>query len=139
MEWTYEDYVVSTEPGRLSIEAIERFLRDSYWAPDRPVETMLKAVENSMCFGVYQGDEQVGFARVVTDRATFFWLCDVYIDRKHRGCGLGKFLVQCVLNMPELRGLRGMLATRDAHGLYKQFGFQTTDDPHRFMFKPAKG
>ncbi len=135
MEWTYGEYLVNTDPSLLSIEAITRFLRDSYWAPDRPVETIRKSVQNSLCFGVYFKSEQVGFARIVTDRATFFWLCDVYIDRDHRGCGVGKFLIHCVLSAPELQGLRGMLATSDAHGLYAKYGFQTSDDPRRFMFR----
>jgi GNAT superfamily N-acetyltransferase len=133
MQWTYREYLVSSDPALLSIETIARFLADSYWAHIRSLETIRKSVQNSLCFGAYLRDEQVGFARVVTDQATFFWLCDVYIDREHRGVGLGKFLVHCALSVPELLGLRGMLATKDAHALYAHYGFEIAADPRQFM------
>lgn len=137
MEWIRGEYRVDTDKSRLSIEAIHRFLSKSYWADTRPVEVIEKTVQNSICYGLYREVELVGFARVVTDYATFYWLCDVFIDENHRGQDLGKWLIACVVSTPELRGLRGFLATRDAHGLYEQFGFQVPDDPRRHMVRPA--
>ena len=94
----------------------------SYWAQGRSFEAVQKSVEHSLCFGVYAGRQQVGFARVVTDYATFAWLCDVFILESHRGKGLGKRLIECVVAHPELQSVRFMLATRDAHELYRRYG-----------------
>ncbi len=137
MEWLHGQYRISTDPSRLSLAAIHEFLKQSYWANTRPVEKIEKSLPNSICYGVYREDEQVGFARVVTDYATFYWLADVFIRADCRGLGLGKWLISCVVNTPELQDLRGVLATRDAHGLYEQFGFQVPEDPRRYMFRPA--
>jgi GNAT superfamily N-acetyltransferase len=137
MEWVYGDYRVSTDKTLLSLETIHRFLKASYWANERSYETMRKSIANSLCFGLYHMDEMIGFARVVTDYATFFWLCDVFIDPAERDQGLGKFLIGCVVQAPELQGLRGMLATRDAHRFYTLFGFQAPHDPRWYMVRPA--
>ncbi len=126
MEWSQAEYLVSTDKSRLSIDVIHAYLSRSYWASGRSRETIAATLKNSLCFGVYhlgQPVEQVGFARAVTDYATMFWLCDVFILEEHRGQGLGKWLVQCILASPPLKGLKAYLATRDAHGLYSQFGF----------------
>jgi GNAT superfamily N-acetyltransferase len=137
MEWVYGDYRVSTDKTLLSLDTIYRFLKASYWANERSYETMRKSIANSLCFGLYQGKELIGFARVVTDYATFFWLCDVFVNPIYRDQGLGKLLIGCVVQASELQGLRGMLATRDAHKLYALFGFQTPNDPRWFMVRPA--
>jgi GNAT superfamily N-acetyltransferase len=112
---------------------------DSYWAAGRPLGVVRRAVESSLCFGLYAGGQQVGFARVVTDRATFAWLYDVFVLEGYRGRGLGKWLVECVVAHPALQGLRRLLlATRDAHGLYERYGFRPLADPARFLevFRP---
>ena len=131
-------HLVSTDPSLLDLDAVERFLRDSYWAPDRPRHTIERSVAASLPFGLYRDDAgaltQVGFARVITDRATFAWLCDVYVAETARGAGLGTWLVACVLEHPDLRELkRILLATRDAHGLYAKLGFGPLAAPDRWM------
>ena len=134
MEWQRGDYEVSTDPARIDIESVHRFLSDeAYWSPGVPEDVVRRAIAGSLVFGLYRGSAQVGLARVVSDRATFAWLCDVYVLEEHRGHGLGKWLMECVKAHPELQGLRRwLLATRDAHGLYEQFGFEPVD-PERFM------
>jgi len=129
-----EGYLVSTDPARLDLETVHGFLTNSYWARGVPPDVVERSIENSLCFGLYRGDEQVGFARVVTDRATFAWLADVFVLEEHRGRGLGGWLVGIVLAHPELRGLRRwMLATADAHGLYGGHGFRGLGSPEIFM------
>ena len=130
------DYTISTDPARLDLDRIHRFLStEAYWSPGVARDVVERSIENSVCFGVYApGGEQVGFARVVTDRATFAWLADVYVESEHRGHGLGKRLVAEVLEHPELQGLRRwMLGTADAHELYRRFGFDALQDVRRFM------
>ncbi|WP_171475517.1 GNAT family N-acetyltransferase [Frigoriglobus tundricola] len=114
---------------------IHRYLsRETYWAAGIPRDTLLKAVAASVCFGVYGADRQVGFARVVTDRATFAYLCDVFILPEYRGRGLSKWLMECVVAHPDLQGLRRfVLVTRDAHALYAKFGFEPPADPAGYM------
>lgn len=138
MQWTQGGYTVDTDPARLSVDVIHSLIQRSYWAPDRSRELVEKSLQHSLCFGLYFQDQQVGLARVVTDYTTFFWLCDVFIDEAHRGKGLGKFLIKCVVEYPELKGQKGFLATRDAHGLYEKFGFAVPEDPRRFMERPRK-
>lgn len=129
------EYEIDSDKRRLDLAGIHRFLStESYWATNRTLEQTLTAVENSLCFGVYRGRDQVGFARVVTDKATFAYLGDVYILDEHRGRGLSKWLMQVILEQPDLHGLRRwLLATRDAHGLYKQYGFDVLRFPERWM------
>jgi GNAT superfamily N-acetyltransferase len=120
------DYEISTDPARLDIQAIHAYLVRSYWSPGIPLAIVEKAARNSLCFGVYEKATgvQVGFTRVVTDHATFAYLCDVYVLEEHRGHGLGKHMMREVMAHPALTGARRiMLATRDAHGLYLQSGF----------------
>jgi GNAT superfamily N-acetyltransferase len=127
-------YTISTDPARLDAVAIERFLGQSYWAAGIPPDTLRRSLAGSLCFGLYAGGTQVGFARVVTDRATFAWLCDVWIEESHRGDGLGQWLVETVVGHPDLQGLRRfLLATRDAHSLYERFGFRSPARPEAFM------
>ncbi|HEU4781220.1 MAG TPA: GNAT family N-acetyltransferase [Steroidobacteraceae bacterium] len=119
-------YEISTEPGRLDVEAIHAYLTRSYWSPGIPRETVERAVRHSLCFGVYETatGAQVGFTRAVTDHVTFAYLCDVYVLEAHRGHGLAKRMMREVMAHPALAGARRvMLATRDAHGLYRQSGF----------------
>jgi GNAT superfamily N-acetyltransferase len=134
-------FLISTDPARLDLAVIHDFLSNrSYWAAGRTMEVVRRAVEHSLCFGLYHGDRLAGFARVVTDRATFAWLCDVFVLEEYRGRDLGKWLVGCVLAHPALQGLRRiLLATRDAHGLYDPFGFRPLADPARFLevFRPG--
>ena len=129
-----DGYFISTDPARLDVEAVHAYLTRSYWAGGIPRETVVRALRGSLCFGLFHGTEQVGFARVVTDRATFAYLCDVYVLEGHRGRGLGKWLMGAVMAHPELAGLRRfLLATRDAHGLYAQRGFTPLARPETFM------
>lgn len=133
-----DGYVVSNDPGRLDREAIWRYLRTSYWSPGIARDVVERAIDNSsLVFGLYapQG-AQAGFARVVTDRARFAWLADVFVLEEHRGRGLGVWLVETVVAHPDLAGLRFVLATADAHGLYERFGFGPVDAA-RMMERPA--
>lgn len=134
-EWHRGDYCISTDRARLDLEVIHGFLStESYWAAGRDLETVRRSIENSLPFGIYNGEELVGFARVVTDYATFGWLADVFVLREARGRGLSKWLMEVILSHPELQGFkRWVLATKDAHGLYRQFGFQELKRPERWM------
>jgi GNAT superfamily N-acetyltransferase len=134
MEQNPRMYAISTDKTRFDIVAIHAFLSRSYWSPGIPLATVERAIANSLAFGVFHGIEQVGFARVVTDRATFAYLADVYILEAHRGQGLAKRLVESVLAHEDLQGLRRfLLATRDAHSLYAPFGFRPLAAPDRMM------
>lgn len=134
MEWRQGEFSISNEHGSLDIALIHEFLRNSYWAQQIPREIVEKSLRNSLCFGVFHLDRQVGFGRVVTDRATFAYLADVFVVESHRGRGLGKWLVACVMEHPELQGLRRwLLATADAHELYRQHGFAPLGKPDRMM------
>jgi GNAT superfamily N-acetyltransferase len=130
-------YEISNDRERLDIARIHRFLStEAYWSPGVSREVVERSIENSLPFGVYASEtgEQAGFARVVTDYATFAWLADVYIEQAHRGHGLGKRLVAEILEHPDLQGLRRwMLGTADAHELYRRFGFDALRDVRRFM------
>jgi len=132
-------FEISTDKSRLDIEMIHRFLaEESYWAKNRSLEQTKTAIENSICFGVYQGERQVGFARVISDQATFAYLGDVFILDEFRGQGLSKKLMEAVVSHPDLQGLRRwVLATRDAHGLYEKYGFMPLKFPERWMELPA--
>ena len=128
-------YEISTDPARLDLDAIHRFLsEESYWARGAPRDVIERAVANSLCFGLYHGKAQAGLARVVTDKATFVLISDVFVLDGHRGLGLSKCLMQSVMAHPDLQGMRRhLLMTLDAHGLYSQFGFQPLARPERFM------
>ena len=127
-------YDISTDPSRLQLDAIHAYLTRSYWSPGIPRDVVARAIAHSMCFGLYQGESQVGFARVVTDKASFAYLADVYVLEAHRGQGLSKRLVGEILAHPDLQRLRRfLLATADAHGLYSQFGFNALARPQNMM------
>jgi predicted GNAT family N-acyltransferase len=129
----YNGYLISNDKKLLQTDKICELLSKSYWAKDRPKDKIEASIENSVCFGVYLNNKQVGFARVVTDYAVIYWLCDVIIDEHHRKKGLGKKLIEAIINNSELKNLAGILATMDAHGLYEQYGF--VKDAERFMRK----
>ena len=135
MEISHDNFVISDDRSRLDIEKVHRFLsEESYWAKNRTFEQTATAIENSICFGMYEGERQIGFARVVTDKATFAYLGDVFILDEFRGRGLSKWLMDTIVSLPELQGLRRwVLATRDAHRLYEQFGFTELKFPERWM------
>lgn len=128
------EYCVSCNPKRLDLVAIHNFLTNSYWSLGIPMEMVKQAVDGSLCFGMYHKETQIGFARVITDRATFAYLCDVYILEDHRGKGLGRWMMEAVTSHPDLQGLRRfVLVTRDAHGLYEKFGFRPLARPEGYM------
>jgi GNAT superfamily N-acetyltransferase len=126
-----DGYEISTDPSRLDLDVVHGFLRTAYWSKGIPRDTVERSIEHSIAFGVFApAGEQVGFARAVTDRTTYAWLGDVFVLEDHRGRGLGVWLVQCVLEHPDLRGLRRWaLTTADAHALYTRFGFGPTSRP----------
>jgi GNAT superfamily N-acetyltransferase len=128
------EFVISTDAARLDLQVIHEFLTTSYWAAGVPADLVKHAIAHSLAFGVYHGDSQVGFARVITDRATFAYLADVFIIEAYRGQGLAKWLVEVIVAHPDLQGLRRwMLATRDAHRLYAKVGFTSVNAPERWM------
>lgn len=135
VEFQNGPFTISTDPARLDIDTIHVFLSTrAYWSPDLPRPVLEKAVSNSLCFGVYENGRQAGFARVVTDLATFAYICDLFILEEYRGKGLSKWLVSCILAHPELQNLRRwLLITRDAHGLYSRFGFTPAARPENVM------
>ena len=133
-EWRRDGFTISTDRSKLDRKAIHEFLAGSYWATGIPREVVDRSIEGSLCFGVFEGDRQVGFARVITDSATFAYLADVYVLESHRGRGLAAWLMECILAHPELQGLRRwMLLTRDAHPLYRKSGFRDLAHPDRVM------
>jgi ribosomal protein S18 acetylase RimI-like enzyme len=127
-------FSISTDPSRIDVDAIHAYLSRSYWAEGIPMEIVARSVDNSLCFGLFESGRQIGLARVITDRATFAYLCDVYVLEECRDRGLGKWLMETVLQHPDLRNLRRfLLATRDAHGLYDRYGFKVLQNPDRYM------
>jgi len=135
MEGRRGEYEISTDPARIDFDVVHGYLaNESYWARGIPADLMRRAIAESLNFGVYHGDRQVGFARVVTDRATFAWLCDVFVVPEYRGRGLSKWLMETIAAHPELQPCRRwMLATRDAHTLYARVGFTPLSTPERWM------
>jgi N-acetylglutamate synthase-like GNAT family acetyltransferase len=124
---------ISDNKARLDIETVHGFMKRSFWAAQRTRETLVKSIQNSLCFGAYQEGRQIGFARVVTDQSTFAYLCDVFVDEKFRGLGVSREMMEKIMKHPTLQNLRRfMLATRDAQGLYEKFGFKAVD-PNRVM------
>ena len=127
-------YTITTDAARFDVEAIHAFLSTSYWAAGIPIDIVRRAIAGSLAFGLLHGDRQIGFARLITDRATFAYLADVYVLEAYRGQGLGRWLIETVLAHPDVQGLRRlMLVTRDAHALYAPFGFRALAAPDRHM------
>jgi len=133
-EWRRGEYLITTDPARVDLAVVHGFLSESYWAKGIPLETVRRAVEHSLNFSVYDGARQVGFARVITDYATFAYLGDVFVLETHRGRGLSRWLMEVIVAHPELQGFRRwVLLTRDAHGLYRKVGFKPIAAPERYM------
>lgn len=137
-EWQRDDYSISTDKDRLNVELIHNFLANSsYWAQGRGFPVVKRSIENSLSFGLYKNNHQIGFARVVTDYATFAWVADVFVLEEHRGQGLARWLMETIIAHPELQGFRRwVLSTKDAHKLYRQFGFRELKRPERWMERP---
>lgn len=135
MEISENGFIFSDQKALLDIEAIHQYLSiESYWAKGIPLSTVKRSIENSLCFGIYKDQEQIGFARWITDKATFAWLCDVYVKENYRGLGLSKKLMSFMIFHSDLQGLRRyQLATLDAHGLYEQFGFSAIQNSENQM------
>jgi len=134
--WRKGEFEISTDPSRVNVAAVHAFLAASYWAHGIPLPVVERSISNSICFGIYRGDEQAGFARVITDRATYAYLADVFIFEVFRGQGLSRWLMECIMAHPDLQGLRRWsLLTRDAHGLYQKFGFTALRAADRWMEK----
>ena len=134
MDWTRGGFTISTDDERLDRTAIRDFLGSSYWAKGIPRDIVDRSIDGSLNFGLYEGADQVGFARIITDRATFAYVCDVYVLESHRGRGLARWLMEVVRGHPDLQGLRRwVLLTRDAHPLYRQVGFRDVEDASRYM------
>jgi len=130
---------VSTDKNKLDLPLIHSFLKNSYWAKGRTIEQVKKSIDNSFCFGLYLNQKQIGFARVVTDKVVFAYLMDVFVTEEERGKGLSKLLLQEIFNHPELQSIKTwFLATKDAHGLYEQFGFKKVTDTNKWMKKDAR-
>ena len=133
-EWHREGFSISTDPARLDRPAIRDFLAATYWSPEIPQDVVDRGIEGSLVFGLYAGEKQIGFARAITDRATFAYVADVYVLEEYRGRGLARWLMETVLAHPDLQGLRRwMLLTRDAHALYRKVGFADVARPERIM------
>jgi GNAT superfamily N-acetyltransferase len=133
-EWRRGEYLITTDRARVDLGVVHGFLVDSYWAKGIPLETVRRSIEHSLNFSVYHGEQQVGFARVITDYATFAYVGDVFVLESHRGRGLSKWLMELVVTHPELQGFRRwILLTRDAHRLYEQVGFKAIAAPERYM------
>jgi GNAT superfamily N-acetyltransferase len=133
-EWRRDGFTISTDRSKLDREAIHEFLTASYWATGIPRDVVDRSIEGALCFGVFEDGRQVGFARVITDSATFAYLADVFVLESHRGRGLAAWLMECILAHPDLQGLRRwMLLTRDAHPLYRKCGFRDLAHPERVM------
>src|SRR5512143_704794 len=131
-----DQFTISTDPARLDIDAIADMLTRAYWAKGRTHDVIARYIEHSLTFGVYEGDRQIGRARLVTDYTTFAWLCDVFLHEDYRGQDLGKWLMETIHSHPDLQGLRRwLLATRDAHGLYAQYGWKPLANTERWMEK----
>jgi len=140
-EWQRDEYVISTDINRLDLDVVHQFLVNSYWSEGLPFEVLERSIQHSLVFGLYeqrqhQQQQQIGFARVVTDYATFAYLSDVFVLEVFRGQGLGTWLIQTIIAYPKLQELRRwLLATKDAHPFYQPFGFQTLNNPDRFLEK----
>jgi GNAT superfamily N-acetyltransferase len=136
LERNVGDYLISTDKTKLDLDVIHGYLVDCYWAKGISRDILARSLEYSLCFGIYLGEEQVGFSRVITDYATFMYLADVFILEQHRGKGLSVAMMDMIVNYPDLQGIRTWtLLTKDAHDLYRKFAFENHTDPTRFMIR----
>lgn len=135
MEWNEGQYKISKDKSLLSIDRICDLLSTSYWASKRSRDVIQKSIDNSVCYGVYENNIQIGFGRIITDYATAYYICDVIIDENYRGKGLGKKLIECMTRFENFEGKSVFLLTKDAHGLYEHFGFKK--DENRFMYRKS--
>ena len=134
MEYQKDDFVITTDKGKIDTAYVHQFLTNCYWAQNIPYENVQRRIDGAICFGLFHQQQQVGFARVITDEESFAYLADVFIDEQYRGKGLSKWLMEVVLSYPTFQGFRRfILATRDAHGLYEQYGFKSLAFPDRWM------
>lgn len=133
MQWVRDGYLLTDDRAKIDMDAVCRLLSGSYWAHDRPRSVMERAVENSICLSLFHNGAQVGFCRAVTDHATFTWICDVILDVDHRGRGTGKWMVNCLIDHPDLQTRSQVLATKDAHGLYERYGFSREEYMKRYV------
>lgn len=136
MDIKFKKFIISDDMSKIQLDRVCQLLSTTYWAKDRPQNIIEKSITNSICFGIYLNDYQVGFARCVTDFATVYWLADVIIDNDYRKLGLGKALVEAIVKHEKIKGCFGILGTKDAHGLYEKYGFNLIND--RFMRKSAE-
>ncbi|WP_341280868.1 GNAT family N-acetyltransferase [Paenibacillus sp. FSL H8-0537] len=140
MELNFKSYVVSDDKLRIQVQVVVDYLATSYWANNRPAEKIIKSIENSICYGVYEleneQEQMIAFARIITDCATTYYLCDVFVLEAYRGQGISKKLIETITNAPEFQGMTGLLGTKDAQGLYEQYGFER--DQTRFMRRPVQ-
>ena len=135
-----EEILISDDKSKLDVELIHKFLFTSYWAAGRSIEEVTKSIDNSICFGIYKNDNQIGFARIITDFVVFAYLMDVFILEEHRGNGYSKLLLNRIFDDKRFKGIKKwMLATKDAHSLYNQFGFERIQKPERLMEKVVPG
>jgi len=139
MEWQFSEFRISTDKSEISPDFVYNYLRRSYNSKSRNYEEVRKSIENSLCFGLFHGQEQIGFARIVSDLSTIYMLSDVFIVESYRGRGLGKWLMECIVNSPELKDLIGLLATKNAQGLYRKYGFRSPNDPRMMMLRIPEG
>lgn len=138
-KWVKDNFEISTDKSKLNLEVIFQFLKESYWANDRTYSQVVHSIQNSLCFGLHENGIQVGFARVITDYATFAYLADVFIIRSYQGKGLGKWLTEVIINNEDLKNITSwLLLTNDAHFLYEKAGFMQYPYPERVMMKNAK-
>lgn len=129
-----DDFNITTDFDKIDIDSVHMLLSKTYWANTRPKDVLVKSLENSLCFSLFHNEKQIGLVRVITDGATFAYLCDVVVNEAYRGDGLGKWLIECVFNHPDLQNLRRWcLITKDAHEFYRKFGFEDLKNPERYM------
>lgn len=136
MEVIFNEFIISDDNSRIDRDIVLDFLSRSYWANKRPQDRTIKAIENSYCLGVFKEDNQIGFARIISDDATFYYICDVFVLEEYRGKGIGKKLVETIVNSDKFEGMMGLLGTLDAHELYQKYGF--IREPERFMKLPPE-
>ena len=138
MEWFREEYSVSDKTEKVQRKVMNDYIINRSWGKGRTCEQMNRAMNNSICFSLFKREEQIGFARVITDYALIFYLADVFVLEEHRGKGLGKWLIECVIDHPSIKGLLGLLNTRDAHTLYERFSFAVLSNPRSAMIRTAE-